>query len=260
MIPTTWGGNLVPQGRRRLCRGQGEEILGRLGAARQRQRGPHLTVFLTLATHLRRPPEDVARNLVTQILGDHVAGARDDAVRHGDPSRPQPPDDLVRHFRCDREVRSLHPAGRLDFERIGGAHVPIGRDLVAQALDEGALRRRERIGHNEQVRPDTTAAHDNPTMIGVEHQRGVDLRAVVPQLRGFASRYVLDVVGARPRVPTTSCPGSRNSSLTATPWSSKPPGLPRRSSTSDFIPFWTRPFTASVRSWADVSLTGVSRT
>src|SRR2546426_5509876 len=88
MIPTTWGGNLVPQGRRRLCRGQGEEILGRLGAARQRQRGPHLTVFLTLATHLRRPPEDVARNLVTQILGDHVAGARDDAVRHGDPSRP----------------------------------------------------------------------------------------------------------------------------------------------------------------------------
>src|SRR3989449_11495485 len=75
MIPTTWGGNLVPQGRRRLCRGQGEEILGRLGAARQRQRGPHLTVFLTLATHLRRPPEDVARNLVTQILGDHVAGA-----------------------------------------------------------------------------------------------------------------------------------------------------------------------------------------
>src|SRR2546422_1118212 len=46
---------------------------------------------------------------------------------------------------------------------------------------------------------------------------------------GFASRYVLDVVGARPRVSTTSCPGSRNSSLTATPWSSKPPGLPRRS-------------------------------
>src|SRR5256886_13507130 len=77
---------------------------------------------------------------------------------------------------------------------------------------------------------------------------------------GFASRYVLDVVGARPRVSTTSCPGSRNSSLTATPWSSKPPGLPRRSSTSDFIPFWTKPFTASVRSWADVSLTGVSRT
>src|SRR2546426_910609 len=185
MIPTTWGGNLIPQGRRRLCRGQGEEILGRLGAARQRQRGPHLAVFLTLATHLRRPPEDVARDPVTQILGDHVAGARDDAVRHGDPSRPQPPDDLVRHFRCDREVRSLHPPGRLDFERVGGAHVPIGRDLVAQALDEGALRRRERIGHDEQVRPDTTATHDNPTMIGVEHQRGVDLRAVVPQLRGL---------------------------------------------------------------------------
>src|SRR2546430_13737018 len=27
---------------------------------------------------------------------------------------------------------------------------------------------------------------------------------------GFASRYVLDVVGARPRVSTTSCPGSRD--------------------------------------------------
>src|SRR5438552_1497565 len=38
---------------------------------------------------------------------------------------------------------------------------------------------------------------------------------------GFASRYVLDAVGARPRVSTTSCPGSRNSSLTATPWSSQ---------------------------------------
>src|SRR5207249_9271943 len=38
MIPTTWGGNLIPQERRRLCRGQGEEILGRLGAARQRDR------------------------------------------------------------------------------------------------------------------------------------------------------------------------------------------------------------------------------
>src|SRR5207249_12092741 len=63
MIPTTWGGNLIPQERRRLCRGQGEEILGRLGAARQRQRGPHLAVFLTLATHLRRPPEDVAREI-----------------------------------------------------------------------------------------------------------------------------------------------------------------------------------------------------
>src|SRR5213594_1746109 len=67
---------------------------------------------------------------------------------------------------------------------------------------------------------------------------------------GFASRYVLDVVGARPRVSTTSCPGSRNSSLTATPWSSKPPGMPRRSSTSPFIPFGTKPLTASVLSWA----------
>src|SRR5207249_1426143 len=91
MIPTTWGGNLIPQERRRLCRSQGQEILGRLGAARQRQRGPHLAVFLTLVTHLRRPTEDVARDLVTQILGDHVAGARDDAVRHGHASRPQPP-------------------------------------------------------------------------------------------------------------------------------------------------------------------------
>src|SRR5216117_2763742 len=191
MIPTTWGGNLIPQERRRLCRGQGEEILGRLGAARQRQRGPHLAVFLTLATHLRRPPEDVARDLVTQILGDHVAGARDDAVRHGHASRPQPPDDLVRHFRCDRNVRTLHPAGRLAFERVGGAHVPIGRDLVAQALDEGALRRRERIGHNEQIRPDTTTAHDDPTMVGVEHQRGIDLRAVVPQLRGLGLRELV---------------------------------------------------------------------
>src|SRR5213594_1746110 len=68
---------------------------------------------------------------------------------------------------------------------------------------------------------------------------------------GFASRYILDVVGARPRVSTTSCPGSRNSSLTATPWSSKPPGLPRRSSTSDFIRFWTKPFTACAQERTD---------
>src|SRR5213593_1656532 len=77
MIPTTWGGKLVPQGRRRLCRGQGEQILGSLGAARQRQRGPYLAVFLPLAAYLRRAPEDVARDLVAQILADHVAGARD---------------------------------------------------------------------------------------------------------------------------------------------------------------------------------------
>src|SRR2546426_2535798 len=108
MIPTTWGGNLVPQGHRRLCRGQGKQILGRLGAARQRQRGPHLAVFLTLAAYLRRAAEDVARDLVTQILRDHVAGARDDAVRHGDPSRPQPPDDLVRQDRKSTRMNSSH--------------------------------------------------------------------------------------------------------------------------------------------------------
>src|SRR5207247_5366919 len=70
MIPTTWGANLVPQGRRGLCRGQGEEILGSLGAARQRQRGPYLAVFLPLAAYLRRAAEDVARDLVAQILAD----------------------------------------------------------------------------------------------------------------------------------------------------------------------------------------------
>src|SRR5881628_3514977 len=191
MIPTTWGGKLVPQGRRRLCRGQGEQILGSLGAARQRQRGPYLAVFLPLAAYLGRAAADVARDLVAQILADHVAGSRDDAVRHGDPSRPQPPHDLVRHVRCDREVRSLHPTGRLDLERVGGAHVPIGRDLVAQALDEAALRCRERVGHNEQIRPDTTTAHDDPTMVGVEHQRGIDFRAVVPQLRGLGLRELV---------------------------------------------------------------------
>src|SRR5881396_226120 len=87
MIPTTRGGapvtrgraaTLVPQGRRCLRGGQGEEILGRLGAARQPERGPHLAVFLPLATHLRRATEDVARDLVAQILGDDVAGTRDD--------------------------------------------------------------------------------------------------------------------------------------------------------------------------------------
>src|SRR2546425_2583564 len=40
---------------------------------------------------------------------------------------------------------------------------------------------------------------------------------------GLPSRYTRDEFGARPRVSTTSCPGSRNRSLTATPCSSRPP-------------------------------------
>src|SRR5207244_11981854 len=51
---------------------------------------------------------------------------------------------------------------------------------------------------------------------------------------GLASRYVRDAVGARPRVSTTHCPGSRNQSLTAPPCSTSPPGLKRRSRNEDF--------------------------
>ena len=76
------------------------------------------------------------------------------------------------------------------------------------------------------------------------------------QLCGFASRYTRELFGARPRVATTSCPGSRNSSLTAIPWSSRPPGLPRRSRMSDFIPFFPSSLIAVVSSSAEVSLTG----
>src|ERR1041385_648411 len=125
MIPTTWGGTLVPQGRRRLCRGQGEQVLGSLGAAGQRQRGPYLAVFLPLAAYFRRAAEDIARDLVAQILADHVAGPGDHAVRNGHPSHPQPPHDLIRHVRRDREVGSLDPTGPLDFARLDGAPAPL---------------------------------------------------------------------------------------------------------------------------------------
>ena len=43
---------------------------------------------------------------------------------------------------------------------------------------------------------------------------------------------------ARPRVETISCWASRKRSETSTPWSSRPPGLYRRSRMSDFIPFF----------------------
>ena len=82
----------------------------------------------------------------------------------------------------------------------------------------------------------------------------------VGQSWGLASLNVRVVLGARPRVATTSCPGSRNSSLTATPWSSKPPGLPRRSRSSDFIPLRSKPPTASPSSCVEVSLTGFNCT
>ena len=38
--------------------------------------GTYLAVFLALAAHFRRTAEDIARDLVAQILGDDVAGAR----------------------------------------------------------------------------------------------------------------------------------------------------------------------------------------
>src|SRR5256885_14370446 len=116
MIPTTKGGaavtrgrsaTLIPQGRRSLGGSQGEQILGRLGAARQAERGLHLPVFLPLAAYFRGTTEDVARDFVAQILGDDVAGAPDDAVRQPDAPRPQPPEDLARHVRCDGEVGAL---------------------------------------------------------------------------------------------------------------------------------------------------------
>src|SRR6266498_2664547 len=192
MIPTTKGsGTLIPQGRRCLGGGQGEEILGRLGAARQAERGLHLAVFLPLAAHFRRTAEDVARDLVAEILRDDLAGPRDDALRQRDAPRPQPPENLVHHVRCDDEVGGLHAARRLDLERIRRGHVAVGRNFAAQRLHEAALRGRERIGCDEQVRPDTTATHDDPTVVGVKHQGGIDLRAVVPQLGGFRLRELV---------------------------------------------------------------------
>src|SRR2546425_7192822 len=57
---------------------------------------------------------------------------------------------------------------------------------------------------------------------------------------GLVSLNSCDEPGARPRVSTIALPGSRNKSETATPWSSSPPGLPRRSKMSDFIPCFSR--------------------
>src|SRR2546428_13482272 len=107
MIPTRWGATLVPQGRRCLGGRQGEEILGRLGAARQAECGLHLAVFLPLAAHFRRSAEDVARDLVAEILTDDVAGAPKNAVRPPDAPRPPPAEDPLPHVRPDGEVGAL---------------------------------------------------------------------------------------------------------------------------------------------------------
>src|SRR3989442_1553461 len=108
MIPTRWGATLVPQGRRCLGGRQGEEILGRLGAARQTECGLHLAVFLPLAAHFRRTAEDVARDLVAEILGDDVAGAPKNAVRQPPAPRPQPTADPVRPVRGDGADAGVH--------------------------------------------------------------------------------------------------------------------------------------------------------
>src|SRR2546430_11327176 len=102
MIPTTKGGaavtrgrsaTLIPQGRRSLGGSQGEQILGRLGAARQAERGLHLPVFLPLAAHFRGTTEDVPRDFVAQILAADVAGTPDDTSRPTATPRRQPPSD-----------------------------------------------------------------------------------------------------------------------------------------------------------------------
>src|SRR2546427_4682176 len=107
MIPTTWGATLVPQGRRCLGGRQGEEILGRLGAARQTECGLHLAVLLPLAAHFRRTAEDVARDLVAEILTDDVAGAPQNAVRQHDAARPQAAGGFVRPVRGGGESGGL---------------------------------------------------------------------------------------------------------------------------------------------------------
>src|SRR3989442_4001890 len=114
MIPTRWGATLVPQGRRCLGGRQGEEILGRLGAARQTECGLHLAVFLPLAAHFRRTAEDVARDLVAEILGDAVAGAPKKPVLPPAPPRPPPTAEPVRPLPGDGEVGGLHAAPSLN--------------------------------------------------------------------------------------------------------------------------------------------------
>src|SRR2546427_12953364 len=107
MIPTTWGATLVPQGRRCLGGRQGEEILGRLVAARQSECGLHLAVLLPLAAHLRRTAEDVARDLVAEILTDDVAGAPQDGGRQHYAARPQATSDFVRPLPGVRAVGGM---------------------------------------------------------------------------------------------------------------------------------------------------------
>ena len=69
-----------------------------------------------------------------------------------------------------------------------------------------------------------------------------------------------DGAPARPRSSTISCPRSRNRSATATPCSSRPPGLPRRSMTSARAPSRTTESTAVATSAAVCALKAFTST
>src|SRR5881398_3225925 len=167
-------------------------------------------VLVHQAPDLRGATEHVARDLVPEIVPDQGAGAPQHAVGHGDAAGAQPPQHLVHHVGRDAERRALHAPGALDLERVGRPHVLVRRDLAPHGLHERALGRGERIALDEQVRPDAAAAQYDASMVGVEHQRRVDLRGVAPELRrfGLGRLVVLALALALDGAPTGRVPAS----------------------------------------------------
>src|SRR3989475_11623854 len=168
-----------------------QQVLGRLGATRERERGLYLPVFIHVAPHLDGAPEQVARDLVPQVVGDQRARAREHAVRQRHAARAQPPHDVVHHIGGDLKVRALHASRGLRLERVAGPHIPVRGDLVPQRLHEGALLGGERVGHYEQVGADAPAAAHEATAVGVEHQRRIDLARVPAELGGLGLRQLV---------------------------------------------------------------------
>src|SRR5207245_3045199 len=179
---------LVPVRAGRLRHREGEEVLGRLGAARQSERGPHLPVLIPLSPHLGRAAEHVACDLVAQVLRDDFSGAREDAVRHRHAARAHPLDHFVSHVGRDHEGRTLHAPRRLDLECVGRAHVLVGRDLVAQGPDERELRRVEGIWRYGQIRPDGTPGQEHAHAIRMRYLRGAGPGRCASTPRGPARR------------------------------------------------------------------------
>src|SRR6184192_1107699 len=199
---------LVPLVRGNLCGREGEQILRRPRAAHQGERRLHLVVFRQTAAHLGRATEHVARRFIAELVGDQGACPGGDAVGNARAAGAEAAQHLRHHFVPHGERGVTHAARSLELERVRGQHIPEHRNLVAQRLHVIPLRGREGVRADEQIGPDSAAAHHCAAAIGVKHGRGIDLRGIVALLRrdnlrlliGFVLALSLDRATTR-RVP-----------------------------------------------------------